>query len=240
MLELDGVTVRYGAILGAENVSLTAESGVVALLGANGAGKTSTLKAISGLVRPAGGRIQYQGVDITGLAPHAIVARGICHVPEGREIFAGLSVLDNLRLGGYRRRDRKGIAEDLDRFYDYFPVLRQRHRQDAATLSGGEQQMLVLARALMGRPSLLLLDEPSLGLAPMVVQQVFDILAQICADLSLQTLIVEQDVQVALSLAASGYVMAAGHVVASGTSAELLADATLRDSYLGRAPESTP
>lgn len=240
MLEVEGLTVRYGAVLAARDVSLRVERGVVALLGANGAGKTSTLRALSGLVRPTSGRVRFDGEDITGAATHTIVGRGLCQVPEGREVFAELSVLDNLRLGAYRRRDRRGIAQDLQRVYEWFPILHERRSQHAGTLSGGEQQMMALGRALMGRPKMLLLDEPSHGLAPRIVAKVFTILDEICRELELRALVVEQDAAVALSVASFGYVMQAGQIVHSGTSAELSSQDVLRDLYLGGTVKDTP
>lgn len=234
MLELRDVTVRYGAVLAVDRASITVEDGqVVALLGANGAGKSSTLRAISGLVPTAEGEIRWHGKRVSGLPPHKVVRRGICQVPEGREIFSGLSVLDNLRLGAYLRHGRSAVEADLTRVFDYFPVLRERTHQLTGTLSGGEQQMLVMGRAIMSRPSLLLLDEPSLGLAPLLVQQVFAILERICVDLGLSVLLVEQDATTALSIASSTYVLEAGRVVAQGSSESLRQNEALRRSYLG-------
>jgi len=234
MLELHDVTVRYGAVLAVDRASMTIEDGqVVALLGANGAGKSSTLRAISGLVPVAEGEIRWNGRRISGLAAHKVVRQGICQVPEGREIFSGLTVRENLRLGAYLRRGRSAVEADLARVFEYFPVLRERQQQATGTLSGGEQQMVVVGRAIMSQPSLLLLDEPSLGLAPLVVQQVFSILERICADLGLSVLLVEQDATTALSIASSAYVLEAGRVVAQGSSESLRQDETLRRSYLG-------
>lgn len=234
MLELHDVTVRYGAVLAVERATMTIEDGqVVALLGANGAGKSSTLRAISGLVPVAEGEIRWNGRRVSGLAAHKVVRQGICQVPEGREIFSGLSVRENLRLGAYLRRGRSAIEADMMRVFEYFPVLRDRQQQATGTLSGGEQQMVVMGRAIMSQPSLLLLDEPSLGLAPLIVQQVFSILERICADLGLSVLLVEQDATTALSIASSAYVLEAGRVVAQGSSESLRQDETLRRSYLG-------
>ncbi len=234
MLELENVTVRYGAVLAVDGVSMTVRDGqVVALLGANGAGKSSTLRAISGLVPPAEGEIRWKGQRISGLPAHKVVRRGICQVPEGREIFAGLSVRDNLRFGAYLRRGHSAVEADMERVFDYFPVLRDRQQQHAGTLSGGEQQMLVIGRAIMSQPSLLLLDEPSLGLAPLIVVQVFSILERICADLGLSVLLVEQDATTALSIASFAYVLEAGRLVAQGASESLRSDDALRRSYLG-------
>ncbi len=234
MLELHDVTVRYGAVLAVDRASMTIEDGqVVALLGANGAGKSSTLRAISGLVPVAEGEIRWNGRRVSGLAAHKVVRQGICQVPEGREIFSGLTVRENLRLGAYLRRGRSAVEADLARVFEYFPVLLERQHQATGTLSGGEQQMVVVGRAIMSQPSLLLLDEPSLGLAPLVVQQVFSILERICADLGLSVLLVEQDATTALSIASSAYVLEAGRVVAQGSSESLRQDETLRRSYLG-------
>jgi branched-chain amino acid transport system ATP-binding protein len=234
MLELQDVTVRYGAVLAVDGVSMTVGDGqVVALLGANGAGKSSTLRAISGLVPTAEGEIRWKDKRLSGLPAHKVVRRGICQVPEGREIFAGLSVRDNLRLGAYLRRGRSTVEADMERVFDYFPVLRERQQQHTGTLSGGEQQMLVIGRAIMSQPALLLLDEPSLGLAPLIVQQVFSILERICADLGLSVLLVEQDATTALSIASFAYVLEAGRLVAQGASESLRSDDALRRSYLG-------
>ncbi len=234
MLELQDVTVRYGAVLAVDGVSMTVGDGqVVALLGANGAGKSSTLRAISGLVPTAEGEIRWKDKRLSGLPAHKVVRRGICQVPEGREIFAGLSVRDNLRLGAYLRRGRSTVDADMERVFDYFPVLRERQQQHTGTLSGGEQQMLVIGRAIMSQPALLLLDEPSLGLAPLIVQQVFSILERICADLGLSVLLVEQDATTALSIASFAYVLEAGRLVAQGASESLRSDDALRRSYLG-------
>jgi len=234
MLELRDVTVRYGPVVAVDGVSLTVQDEqVVALLGANGAGKTSVLRAISGLRPSASGSITWQGKQISKAPPHRIVRAGICQVPEGREVFAGLSVRDNLRLGAYLRRDRRGVQRDLELMHDYFPVLAQRAHQTAHTLSGGEQQMLVIARALMSRPTLLLLDEPSLGLAPLIVTQVFAILKRICADMKLSVLLVEQDAETALSIASFAYVLEAGRLAVEGPSSVMHEDEALRRSYLG-------
>ncbi|MCW2691579.1 MAG: livF 1 [Mycobacterium sp.] len=234
MLELCDVTVRYGPVLAVDGVTLSVGDGkVVALLGANGAGKSSTMRAVSGLIGVAGGQVRWNDRRIDGLPAHKIVRLGICQVPEGREVFAGLSVRDNLRLGAYRRRDRAGIAEDMERVFEYFPVLRERESQAVGTLSGGEQQQAVMGRAIMSRPSLLLLDEPSLGLAPLIVAQVFSVLTRIAEDLQLSILLVEQDATTALSVASSAYVLEAGRVVAAGSGDELRQDEALRRSYLG-------
>jgi branched-chain amino acid transport system ATP-binding protein len=234
VLELKDVVVRYGPVLAVDGVSLRIENQqIVALLGANGAGKTSVLRAISGLQPCAAGSISWNGRVTSNARPHRIVRAGICQVPEGREIFRGLSVQEHLRLGAYLRRDRRRIATDIERMYEYFPVLSERRDQAVGTLSGGEQQMVVIARALMSNPALLLLDEPSLGLAPLIVAQVYAIVRQICEDLKLSVLVVEQDAETALTLASHAYVLETGRVVVEGPSQALRADESLRRSYLG-------
>jgi branched-chain amino acid transport system ATP-binding protein len=234
MLELADVVVRYGSVLAVDGVSLRVEEQqVVALLGANGAGKTSVLRAISGLQPCASGSITWQGKSVRNAKPHRIVRAGICQVPEGREIFSGLSVHEHLRLGAYLRRDRHRIAADIARMYSYFPVLSERQNQAVGTLSGGEQQMVVIARALMSNPSLLLLDEPSLGLAPLIITQVYSIVRQICEELKLSVLVVEQDAETALTFASHAYVLDSGRIVVEGPSEALRADESLRRSYLG-------
>jgi len=231
MLELEGISASYGAIRALDRVSLTVPAGqIVCLLGANGAGKTTTLNCISGVVPLTGGRIRHEGEDITGLPIDRIVARGIVQVPEGREIFPELSVFDNLSLGAwlYRRAPRG----QLDRVYDYFPRLRERAQQHAGTLSGGEQQMLMIGRALMARPKLLLLDEPSLGLSPILIEQVFAIVARIHAD-GIPILLVEQNARVALAVSNAGYVLENGEIRLSGKASDLAGDPEVRAAYLG-------
>jgi branched-chain amino acid transport system ATP-binding protein len=231
MLELDGVSASYGAIRALDRVSLTVPAGqIVCLLGANGAGKTTTLNCISGVVPLTGGRIRFEGEDITGLPIDRIVARGIVQVPEGREIFPELSVIDNLTLGAWLHR-RKG-GDQLERVYDYFPRLKERAQQHAGTLSGGEQQMLMIGRALMARPKLLLLDEPSLGLSPVLIEQVFAILTRIHHD-GVPILLVEQNARVALSASQYGYVLENGEIRLHGPSAELIGNPEIRAAYLG-------
>jgi branched-chain amino acid transport system ATP-binding protein len=233
LLELQALDVHYGAIHALRGVSFRVkESEIVTLIGANGAGKTTTLRAVSGLLRPSGGRIQYEGSPITGLKPHKLVARGLCHAPEGRGIFPNLTVLENLQLGAFLRRDAQGIAEDMERGFALFPVLKERATQMAGTLSGGEQQMLAIARALMSRPRLLLLDEPSLGLAPTVVETIFNIIQEINKR-GVTILLVEQNAHLALGIAHHGYVLETGTVVQTGTGAELLRSPEIRKAYLG-------
>jgi len=233
LLELQNVDVHYGAIHALRGVSFRVSKGeIVTLIGANGAGKTTTLRAVSGMLRPSGGQIQYENVPIAGLKPHRLVARGLCHAPEGRGIFPNLTVLENLELGAFLRRDADGIAQDMERGFKLFPILRERATQMAGTLSGGEQQMLAIARALMARPRLLLLDEPSLGLAPTVVETIFNIIQEINKQ-GVTILLVEQNAHLALGIAHHGYVLETGVVVQSGTGTELLRSPEVRKAYLG-------
>jgi len=233
LLEVEAVGVAYGKRRALEGVSLSVGHGeIVTLLGANGAGKSTTLKTISGLVRPARGRIVYQGDDITRVAPDVIVARGIAHVPEARQIFPEFTVRENLLVGGHTRRRNHELREGIARAERLFPILAERARQRAATLSGGEQQMLAIARALMARPRLLLLDEPSLGLAPLVVREIFRVIREINAA-GVGILLVEQDARLALGVAARGYVLETGRVVVQGASATLAGDPRIRQAYLG-------
>jgi branched-chain amino acid transport system ATP-binding protein len=232
MLELESISARYGAIRALEGVSLTVPAGqVVCLLGANGAGKTTTLNCISGVVPLAGGRIRFEGEDVSGLSIDKLVARGVVQVPEGREIFPELSVADNLLLGQWLHR-RKSASDALDRVYDYFPRLKEREKQHAGTLSGGEQQMLMIGRALMARPKLLLLDEPSLGLSPVLIEQVFAIVRRINAD-GVPILLVEQNARVALAASQYGYVLENGEVRLHGAAGELAENTEIRAAYLG-------
>jgi branched-chain amino acid transport system ATP-binding protein len=233
LLDLQNLDVHYGAIHALRGVSFRVGQGeIVTLIGANGAGKTTTLRAVSGMLRPSGGQIQYEGVPISGLKPHRLVARGLCHAPEGRGIFPNLTVTENLELGAFLRRDAQGIAQDMERGFTLFPLLKERARQMAGTLSGGEQQMLAIARALMARPRLLLLDEPSLGLAPTVVETIFNIIQEINKH-GVTILLVEQNAHLALGIANHGYVLETGTVVQSGTGAELLRSPEVRKAYLG-------
>jgi branched-chain amino acid transport system ATP-binding protein len=234
LLAVEDLDVHYGGIHALQCVSFAVDEGqIVALIGANGAGKTTALRAISGLVRPSGGRVRLAGKPITGLPAHAIVARGLAHVPEGRGIFANLTVDENLQLGAYLRGgDPTGVARDRDRALELFPRIRERLDQNAGTLSGGEQQMLAIARALLARPRLLLLDEPSLGLAPQIVQRIFQILTTIVAE-GTTILLVEQNAHMALAVATSAHVLEVGTLVSSGPAAELARDDKIRRAYLG-------
>ena len=239
MLEILDLKVTYGAVTGLNGVSLSVPAGqIVALLGANGSGKTTTLKAITGLAAPTQGSIVFAGREIQGLPPHAIIRSGIAVVPEGRRIFANLTVLENLLLGAYFRQERQ-FARDLDWIFDTFPRLAQRQGQAAGTLSGGEQQMLALGRALMSRPRLLLLDEPSLGLAPLLVQEVFNIVRHLNRQ-GVTLLLVEQNAFAALGVAHYAYVLETGHLVLEGPGAELLSHPRLKDAYLGDDFEENP
>jgi len=231
LLELSDVRVRYGAIEALCGVSLSvAEGEIVALLGANGAGKTTTLRTVSGLLRPHSGSITYDGKPLERVPVHEIAARGVGHVPEGRRVFPQMSVEENLEMGAYHRRG--GLAEDRDRVFGLFPVLAERRGQLAGTLSGGQQQMLAIGRALMGRPRLLLLDEPSMGLAPLVVAQIFQILKDI-NEQGTTVLLVEQNAAQALKLAHRGYVLETGSLTLSGDAQELLRNPRVREAYLG-------
>jgi branched-chain amino acid transport system ATP-binding protein len=233
LLELDKVDVHYGAIRALNGVSFQVGEGeIVTLIGANGAGKTTTLRAVSGMLKPSAGAIRYAGEEIQGLKPHRLVARGLCHAPEGRGIFPNLTVRENLLLGAYLRRDFPEVEKDLEKGFTLFPRLKERAAQMAGTLSGGEQQMLAIARALMARPKLLLLDEPSLGLAPTVVETIFSIIQGINKQ-GVTILLVEQNAHLALGIAHHGYVLETGSVVQSGTGQELLRSPEVRKAYLG-------
>ncbi len=233
MLEIAGLRAAYGPIEALRGIDLEVRAGeLVCLLGANGAGKSTTLRAISGLLRPASGRIVFDGRSIAGLEPSIILQAGIAHCPEGRRVFPYLSVEDNLLMGAYVRRDGAGIAADLERVCEHFPVLGERRRQVAGTLSGGEQQMLAIGRALMARPRLILFDEPSLGLAPTVVETTFAIIADIRRQ-GTTVLMVEQNAYLALRMADRAYVLETGRIVLAGAAADLMADDHVRRAYLG-------
>ena len=234
MLRLQGVHTFYGNIEALKGLDLTVEEGeIIALLGSNGAGKTTTLNSISGLTPPRHGRIIFDGEDITGNNPESLVARGLIEVPEGRHIFPALTVMENLKMGAYLRRDQPGLAADLDYVFNLFPILRARAGQSGGTLSGGEQQMLAISRALMGRPRMLLLDEPSLGLAPLIIRNIFDIIRQINMERDTTVLLVEQNANLALKVAHRAYILTTGLITLSGSAADLMADEGVRKAYLG-------
>ena len=233
MLNFRDVYASYGSVLALQGVSLeVAEGEVVALLGANGAGKSSTLRTISGLLRPSRGVVEFEGRRIDRTAPERIVQMGISQVPEGRQTFTELTVIENLRLGAYTRRDGRAVKQDLERVYSYFPVLEERQRQLAGLLSGGEQQMLAIGRALMAKPRLLLLDELSLGLAPILVRDIFKIIGRINKEEGLAILVVEQDASLALGIAAHGYVLETGTVTLHDTADNLKKSDSVRRAYL--------
>jgi len=233
VLRLEGVRAAYGPVEALRGVDLEVRAGeLVCLLGANGAGKSTTLRAISGLVRPTAGRILFEERALAGAEPAAVLAAGIAHCPEGRRVFPYLSVEENLAMGAYVRRDREAIAQDLERVCTHFPILGERRRQAAGTLSGGEQQMLAIGRALMARPRLILFDEPSLGLAPTVVETTFAIIADIRRQ-GTTVLMVEQNAYLALQMADRGYVMETGRIVLAGPARDLMADENVRRAYLG-------
>lgn len=234
MLELKAIGASYGGIRALDGVSITVAAGeIVAVIGANGAGKSTTLMTISGVVGADAGQVLLDGEDITGLQTHEIVARGVVQVPEGRRIFPQLTVRENLDMGAYLRRDRDASAADRAYVYELFPRLAERKSQLGGTLSGGEQQMLAISRALMARPRLLLLDEPSLGLAPLIVAQIFSIIARVNAEQRTTVLLVEQNANLALRTATRGYVMETGRVVLSDSSERLMANPDVRSAYLG-------
>ncbi len=233
MLKFQDVHASYGAVLALQGVTLEVPDGeVVALLGANGAGKSSTLRTISGLLRPTKGSVEFEGRRIDRTAPERIVQMGISQVPEGRQTFTELSVVENLRLGAYTRRDGKAVKKDMERVYSYFPVLEERQKQQAGLLSGGEQQMLAIGRALMAKPRLLLLDEPSLGLAPILVREIFEIIGKINKEEGLSILVVEQDASLALGIAAYGYVLDTGTITLYDTAENLKKSDSVRKAYL--------
>lgn len=234
LLSVNHLSVAYGAIRALRDVSLNIQSGeVVALIGSNGAGKTTLLRTISGLLRPSDGTIQWNGTDLHGLAPHRIVRLGVCHVPEGRQIFANLTVRENLQLGAYSLpHDKAARKASMQWVFELFPILAERRHQNAGTLSGGEQQMLAIGRALMGKPKLLLLDEPSLGLAPLIVRKIFQIIRDINAQ-GTTIFLVEQNAHMALTTAHRGYVLQSGQVQLHGPAAQLLENPQVKEAYLG-------
>ena len=233
LLKVSGLEVAYGGIQAVKGIDLDIRSGeLVALIGANGAGKTSTLKALSGLLRPVAGHIRYDGED-TGMIPaHGFAQRGLVMVPEGRGVFSRFTVHENLLMGAYCRHDNEGVAADLEQVYRLFPRLKERYKQLAGTLSGGEQQMVAIARAMLARPRLLLLDEPSMGLAPLIVQKIFEIIRQIASE-GVTILLVEQNARLALKTAQRGYVMESGHITFADSAEALLANPKVQHAYLG-------
>ena len=233
LLEVSGIDVFYGRVQAVRGATVEVDTGeVVALIGSNGAGKTTTLRTISGLLHPLRGTIKFNGLDITRIEPQKIVGLGVCQSPEGRRLFTRMSVLDNLRMGAYTRSSRADIKTDMDRVFELFPRLKERMNQIAGTLSGGEQQMCAMGRALMARPKLLMLDEPSLGLSPILVETIFSIVREINAT-GTPVLLVEQNANKALDVAHRGYVLETGSIVKTGTGKELLASADVQKAYLG-------
>ena len=233
LLTIEGLSAGYGDVRVLWDISLAVEAGAITcIVGSNGAGKTTLLRTVSGLVRATSGRILFAGEDLTALDPDRILARGIAHVPEGRRLFRGLNVRDNLMLGAYLRRDDAEVRKDLDYVFSLFPILRERQKQDAITLSGGEQQMCAIARALMSGPKLVLLDEPSMGLAPVIVAQVFDLVRRLRSE-GYTVLIVEQNVRQVLKIADRAYLLEVGRIKASGSSEQLLASDEIRKAYMG-------
>lgn len=233
MLKIENLNIKYGAIHAVKGIDLEVNEGeIVTLIGANGAGKTSILKALSGLEKPSEGTISYEGKVLNKMSAQDIMKLGISHVPEGRRIFADMSVLENLELGAYQRKDKEGIKKDLAEVYERFPILKERKNQSAGTLSGGEQQMLAMGRALMSKPKLILLDEPSMGLAPILVREIFHIIQDIKKQ-GVTVLLVEQNARMALSVADRAYVLETGKIVMSGSGAELAASEDIQKAYLG-------
>ncbi len=233
LLEIENMHSFYGNIQALRGISLSVEEGeVVTLIGSNGAGKTTTLRSINGVMRPREGKVVFDGEEIQGIPAHRMISRGIAQSPEGRKIFPRMTVLENLEMGAFHRNDRPGIREDMNRVYDLFPRLKERVKQEAGTMSGGEQQMLAIGRALMSRPKLLLLDEPSMGLAPVLVERIFDIIKEINAQ-ETTILLVEQNANVALEIATRGYVLETGSIVTSASAAKLREDPKVREAYLG-------
>lgn len=233
MIKINDLVVAYGGIEALKGISLEVPSGkIVTLVGANGAGKSTTLKSIVGLVKPKSGSIDFEGTDLTKLNTELMVKKGIALVPEGRRVFADLTVLENLKIGAYTRKDTKGIEEDLEKVYSLFPRLKERTWQLSGTLSGGEQQMLAIGRALMSRPKLIMMDEPSLGLAPIVVKELFGIIKRINEE-GMTVLLIEQNANAALKIADIGYIMETGRIILSGSGKELLSNDEIKKAYLG-------
>lgn len=233
MLKVNDLSVHYGVIQAVRGISLEVNEGeIVTLIGANGAGKTTALRTISGLVKPSSGTIEFEGKPIQKVSPQKIVTHGISQVPEGRHVFPGLTVQENLEMGAFLRKDNEGIKKSFSEIYERFPILKERKNQDASTLSGGEQQMLAMGRALMSKPRLLLLDEPSMGLAPIFIKEIFNIIQEIQQQ-GTTVLLIEQNAKMALSIADRGYVIETGKIVLQGTGAELLASEEVKKVYLG-------
>ncbi|MDF1777272.1 MAG: ABC transporter ATP-binding protein [Rhizobiaceae bacterium] len=234
LLKIDNLESYYGPIMAIRGVSLEVNEGqIVTVLGANGAGKTTLLKTISGVMDPEKGTVALSGEFIQGLAPDKVVQKGIVHVPEGREIFPILTVEDNLKMGAYTRSDKAGVAADMELVYDYFPILKERRSQEAGTLSGGQQQMLAIGRGLMAKPRIMLLDEPSLGLSPLLVKEIFSIIRRLNREQNVTMMLVEQNAKVALDVAHYGYVMELGRIVMSGEAAKLRESKDIQEFYLG-------
>jgi branched-chain amino acid transport system ATP-binding protein len=234
MLEVKDLTVNYGAITALRGVSLEVKKGdIVTLIGANGAGKTTTLRAISGLLKPQSGRVIYQGADIARVPPHKIVKQGLSHVPEGRMVFANLTVMENLMMGAYLQHDKGAIRTEMDYVFSIFPRLKEREKQAAGTLSGGEQQMLAIGRALMGKPKFLMLDEPSLGIAPLLVKTIFEKIVEINQERGISILLVEQNANRALEISRYGYVLETGQIILQDQSAALRQNPEVKSAYLG-------
>ncbi len=234
MLTVENLKVSYGAIKALHGISLKVPRGsIVTLIGTNGAGKSTTLRALSGLVKPTSGTIHYEGQDLTRLSAEKMVARGLCHVPEGRLIFANLTVRENLRMGAYLQRDRRWIAEQTDYVFGLFPRLKERESQSAGTLSGGEQQMLAIGRALLSKPKFLMLDEPSLGIAPLLVKTIFERIVEINREQGLTILLVEQNANLALDISSYAYVLETGRILLEGPSSSIKEDPQVRAAYLG-------
>ena len=239
LLQVSDLKVSYGGIEALKGISFHVEEGeIVTLIGANGAGKSTTLRTITGLVRASAGSVSYMDQPVIGIDTQKIVERGVVLVPEGRRVFPNLTVLENLKIGAYLRKDEEGIQADIKRVYSLFPRLEERHWQMAGTLSGGEQQMLAVGRALMAKPKLIMMDEPSLGLAPMVVKDIFEIIKRINGD-GVTVLLIEQNANAALRIAHRGYVMETGHITMTGTGTELLNDEKVKQAYLGKSGKNT-
>jgi branched-chain amino acid transport system ATP-binding protein len=234
MLEIIDLEVAYGSILALHRISLKVEKGkIITLVGSNGAGKSTTLRAISGLIRARGGKVMLEGEDITNRAPHRIVGLGVTQVPEGRMIFSNLTVIENLQMGAYRRVDKEAIKTDYEYVFSIFPILKERAKQVAGTLSGGEQQMLAISRALMSKPRYLMLDEPSLGIAPLLVKAIFAKIVEINVELGITILLVEQNANMALEISHYGYVLETGRIILEDESAKLKVNSQVKEAYLG-------